>query len=48
MELANKVLAFDVELYPKNRLLNVLAKRRASWLIQNVDEFFLDSSDSGT
>ena len=48
MELADKVLAFDVELYPKNRLLNVLAKRRASWLIQNVDEFFLDSSDSGT
>ena len=43
IELADKVLAFDVARYPENRLLNVLAKRRASWLKENVDEFFLDS-----
>ena len=48
MELTDKVLAFDVERYPENRLLNVLAKRRASWLKQNVDEFFLESLYRGT
>ena len=43
IELADKVLAFDIARYPENRLLNVLAKRRALWLKENVDEFFLES-----
>jgi len=45
-ELLDKVLAFDVDKYPEDRLLNILAQRRARWLIGRVDELFLESDDS--
>ena len=43
LELVEKAMAFDVERYPNNRLLNVLAQRRARWLKETVDELFLES-----
>ena len=44
-DLLNKVLAFDVDKYPKDRLLNILAQRRARWLMGRVDELFLEGDD---
>ena len=44
-DLLNKVLAFDVDQYPKDRLLNILAQRRARWLMGRVDELFLEGDD---
>ena len=44
-ELLNKILAFDVDKYPEDRLLNILAQRRARWLMGRVDELFLEGDD---
>jgi predicted anti-sigma-YlaC factor YlaD len=44
-ELLNKVLAFDVNAHPEDRLLNILAQRRAQWLMGRVDELFLEGED---
>ena len=41
-ELLAKVLSFDVDAYPEDRLLNILAQRRARWLEGRVDELFLE------
>jgi len=41
-ELLAKVLSFDVDAYPEDRLLNILAQRRARWLQGRVDELFLE------
>lgn len=41
-ELVERSLAFDVEAHPENRLLNLLAQRRARWLKGNADELFLE------
>ena len=41
-ELLDKVLAFDVDKYPEDRLLNILAQRRARWLMGRIDELFLE------
>ena len=43
LELVEQVLEFDVSAYPENRLLNILAQRRARWLQDTVDELFLES-----
>ena len=43
LELVEQVLEFDVSAHPENRLLNILAQRRARWLQDTVDEFFLES-----
>ncbi len=42
LELVNQTIAFDIERYPDKRLLNILARRRALWLREQVDELFLD------
>jgi predicted anti-sigma-YlaC factor YlaD len=42
IELLDKVLSFDVDSQPQNRLLNILAQRRARWLQGRVDELFLE------
>jgi predicted anti-sigma-YlaC factor YlaD len=42
VELLERALAVDVDAYPEQRLLNVLAQQRARWLLDNIDEFFLD------
>ena len=42
LELVDQTIAFDIERYPEKRLLNILARRRALWLREQVDELFLD------
>lgn len=42
LELIDKALAFDIQSYPNNRLLNLLAQQRAQWLKETVDELFLE------
>jgi predicted anti-sigma-YlaC factor YlaD len=41
-EVLNKALAVDVEAAPEWRLANVLAQRRARWLLARVDELFAE------
>jgi predicted anti-sigma-YlaC factor YlaD len=43
-ELVERSLAFDVDAHPENRLLNLLAQRRARWLQGNADELFLEGN----
>lgn len=43
LELVDRALAFDISAHPDNRLLNILAQRRARWLQDTVDELFLES-----
>ena len=38
--LMDKALAVDTEADPRNRLMNVLAQRRARWLREREDELF--------
>jgi len=41
ISLLKKVLDFDLNQAPENRLVNILNKRKAAWLLQNIDDFFL-------
>ncbi len=41
-ELLNKALAFDVDLAPRHRLANLVAQKRASWLLATKDDLFLE------
>lgn len=41
VNLLKQVLAFDLNQSPENRLINVLNKRKAAWLLEHVDDFFL-------
>ena len=43
-DLIERSLAFDVEAHPENRLLNLLAQRRARWLKGNTAELFLEGA----
>jgi predicted anti-sigma-YlaC factor YlaD len=40
-ELLRKALAVDPDAQPENRLVNILARRRAEWLLKRIDELFL-------
>jgi predicted anti-sigma-YlaC factor YlaD len=40
--LLERALAVDTDAYPEQRLLNVLAQRRARWLLENADQWFLE------
>ncbi len=40
-ELLNKALAVDVDASPATRLANILAQRKAEWLLAHIDDFFL-------
>ncbi|MCU0235532.1 MAG: TRAP transporter TatT component family protein [Acidobacteria bacterium] len=40
-DLLNKALAIDPEAAPENRLVNVLNQRKAQWLLEHADDFFL-------
>ncbi len=44
--LLDRVLAFDVNAYPENRLLSILAQRRARRLQQRADDLFLPQGGS--
>ncbi|MDI6850119.1 MAG: TRAP transporter TatT component family protein [Candidatus Saccharicenans sp.] len=41
ISLLKKVLKFDPNQAPSNRLVNVLNKRKAAWLLDHIDDFFL-------
>jgi predicted anti-sigma-YlaC factor YlaD len=41
--LLERVLAFDVNGAPDNRLVNVINQRRARWLLAHVDDFFIET-----
>ncbi len=39
--LLEKALEIDVDQYPENRLINTLNQRKARWLLDHVDDYFL-------
>jgi len=41
MALLHKALAVDLDAAPAHRLLNLIAQRRARWLLEHMDELFL-------
>ena len=40
--LLHKAIAFDVDTAPQQRLANLIAQRRATFLLSQVDDFFLE------
>ena len=44
-DLLNKALDVDVNKEPKFRLVNILAQRKAQWLLDHLDNYFLIDSD---
>jgi predicted anti-sigma-YlaC factor YlaD len=40
-QLLQKVLEFDVDQYPEFRLSNILAQRRAQFLLENIEDYFI-------
>ena len=45
-ELLREVLAVDLDLKPENRLVNVLNQRKARWLLENLENYFLDDESA--
>ena len=41
-EMMEKALAVDVDADPDNRLVNLIAQRRATWLLDRIDDLILD------
>ena len=41
-ELLERVLAFDLDSAPENRLVNILAQRRARWLLNREEDLFVE------
>jgi predicted anti-sigma-YlaC factor YlaD len=41
--LLKQALAIDPDIDPENRLLNILNHRKALWLIEHADDFFLET-----
>jgi predicted anti-sigma-YlaC factor YlaD len=46
--LLKKALAIDPDIDPENRLLNILNQRKASWLIEHADDFFLETEGANS
>lgn len=44
-ELLNQALAIDPEADPENRLVNVLNRRKARWLLEHADDYFVETED---
>jgi len=44
-ELLSKALKIDPEAAPENRLVNVLNQRKAQWLLEHADDFFLETEE---
>jgi predicted anti-sigma-YlaC factor YlaD len=42
IDLLERALGVDLAAFPDQRLLNVLAQEQARWLLDNIDEFFLE------
>jgi predicted anti-sigma-YlaC factor YlaD len=47
-QLLQKALAIDPESAPENRLVNVLNQRKARWLLEHADDFFIESGETPT
>jgi len=45
-ELLEKALAVDPDRHPETRLANLMAQRRARWLLERADELFLEEEKS--
>jgi predicted anti-sigma-YlaC factor YlaD len=45
-ELLNKALKIDPEATPENRLANVLNQRKAQWLLEHADDFFIETEEN--
>ncbi|MCX8159880.1 MAG: TRAP transporter TatT component family protein, partial [Candidatus Saccharicenans sp.] len=45
ISLLKKVMEFNPDQAPQNRLVNILNKRKAAWLLEHVDDFFLPPED---
>lgn len=43
--LLRQVLEFDVDRSPENRLVNVINRRKARWLLDHADDFFIETDD---
>lgn len=43
--LLQKVLDIDAEADPENRLINVLNQRKARWLLEHIEDYFLEFED---
>lgn len=46
--LLNRALAIDADAAPQWRLQNLIAQRRARWLVGRIDELFLDGAKDGS
>jgi len=42
VDLMNRALSIDVDMFPDLRLVNTVAQQRADWLLGNLDEMFLE------
>ena len=42
VRLLDKVLAFDVDSDPDHRLVNMIAQRRARWLMSRIQDLFAE------
>ena len=42
-DLLGRVLAFDTDSSPANRLVNILNQRKARWLLGHIDDFFIET-----
>lgn len=47
VDLLNKALAIDPDKEPSTRMENLIAQRRAKWLLGRLDDLFLDSDGEG-
>jgi predicted anti-sigma-YlaC factor YlaD len=45
-ELLNKVLEVDPDADPDNRLVNILNQRRARWLLEHAEDFFIEGTEA--
>jgi predicted anti-sigma-YlaC factor YlaD len=45
-ELLNKAFGVDLDAAPENRLVNTLNQRKAQWLLEHADDFFLESEET--
>jgi predicted anti-sigma-YlaC factor YlaD len=41
-KLLGQVLEFDVDSHPSTRLVNILNQRKARWLLDHIDDFFIE------
>jgi len=46
-ELLNRALAIDVSKKTGNRLANIIAQRKARWLLDHIDDKFLSDTNEG-